>query len=603
MKIVTYNVNGLRPHVSQFRSLRKLLDSLDADVICFQETKLARQEMSTDVVQVEGYESFFSCTRTSDKGRTGYSGVATFCRVKSAFFSGEVALPISAEEGFTGVLKISSGFGKSEYPATIEGLDDFSTAELRKIDGEGRCIITDHEHFVLFNVYGPRAECDDTERIQFKLKFFNILKKRWESLLGQGRRIIVVGDLNIAPSAIDCCDAGPDFEKNEFRTWFKSLLVRNGEKHPERREAYTCWPTNSGAEEFNFGTRIDHILSAGPCLHKEENKGHSFVTCHVKECDILRQFKRWKPGNTPRHKEIKARNVKLAGSDHVPVYMSLMEIPNIQQHNTPSLSTRYCPQVYGCQQTLVSMFARRQPEEISLSGGSSSIPGDRVGVQVFSQLIKRPHHACHPSSSDLIHEGVFCTSDDCSEGSYKESSSDSPCSEIVHTKSFSSVVYRKNARQSQWSQLSLKSFFQKTVGVSDDSNNVYSEKELIQADISIPCCESNETLTKGGEHDAAKEWQSKQNTSMQEDDTSQPSEKDRNSVALVEWQRIQQLMQTSIPLCKGHKEPCVSRVVKKSGPNLGHRFYVCARAEGPALNPEANCGFFKWATAKSKNKR
>ncbi|KAK6123104.1 hypothetical protein DH2020_043165 [Rehmannia glutinosa] len=570
MKIVTYNVNGLRPRVSQFGSLRKLLDSLDADVICFQETKLARQEMRADLVQAEGYESFFSCTRTSDKGRTGYSGVATFCRVKSAFSSNEVALPVSAEEGFTGVLKISSGFGKSEYPSTIEGLEDFPTDELRKIDGEGRCIITDHEHFVLFNVYGPRAECDDTERIQFKLKFFNVLQKRWESLLGQGRRIIVVGDLNIAPSAIDRCDAGPDFEKNEFRTWFRSLLVRNGgpfsdvfrEKHPERREAYTCWPTNSGAEEFNFGTRIDHILSAGPCLHKEENKGHSFVTCHVKECDILRQFKRWKPGNTPRHKEIKARNVKLEGSDHVPVYTSLMEIPNVQQHNTPSLSTRYCPQVYGCQRTLVSMFARRQPEEISLSGESSSIPDDSVVVQVCSQLIKRPQHACNPSSSDLIHE----------------------------------------ARQSQWSQLSVKSFFQKTVGDSGDSNSV-SDKELTQADISIPCCESNETLTDGGEQDAAKEWQSKQSTSMQEDDTSQPSEKDKNNVALVEWQRIQQLMQTSIPLCKGHKEPCVSRVVKKSGPNLGHRFYVCARAEGPASNPEANCGFFKWATAKSKNKR
>lgn len=31
----------------------------------------------------------------------------------------------------------------------------------------------------------------------------------------QGRRILVVGDLNIAPAAIDRCDAGPDFEKNE----------------------------------------------------------------------------------------------------------------------------------------------------------------------------------------------------------------------------------------------------------------------------------------------------------------------------------------------------------------------------------------------------
>ncbi|KAK4416844.1 DNA-(apurinic or apyrimidinic site) lyase 2 [Sesamum alatum] len=584
MKIVTHNVNGLRPRVSQFGSLRKLLDALDADIICFQETKLSRQELRADLVQAEGYESFFSCTRTSDKGRTGYSGVATFCRVKSAFSSDEVALPVSAEEGFTGVLKISPGF------------------ESRK----RRCIITDHEHFVLFNVYGPRAQCDDTERIQFKHKFFDILQKRWESFLRQGRRIFVVGDLNVAPSAIDRCDAEPDFEKNEFRIWFRSLLVRNGgsffdvfrEKHPERREAYTCWPTNSGAEEFNFGSRIDHILSAGPCLHKEENVGHNIVTCHVKECDILEQFKRWKPGNTPRHKDIKGRAVKLEGSDHVPVCVSLMEIPNIQQHNTPPLSTRYCPQVYGCQRTLVSMFARRQPaEEISSSGGSNSISEDIV-LERCSQLIKRPLDACSPSLSEVIHQGVLDVS---SVDAHKESSSDSPCSQTGRSKA--SVVCKKKARQCQSAQLSLKSFFKKTVGVSGDPNSFSADSKLSQVDISFPYSGPNETSTEGGEHDSTKEWPAEQSLSTQEDDISQPSENEKNNVALVEWQRIQQLMQTSIPLCKGHKEPCVSRVVKKSGPNLGRRFYVCARAEGPASNAEANCGFFKWASATSKNKR
>ncbi|THU55445.1 hypothetical protein C4D60_Mb11t06620 [Musa balbisiana] len=36
MKIVTYNVNGLRQRVSQYGSLLRLLTSLDADIICFQ---------------------------------------------------------------------------------------------------------------------------------------------------------------------------------------------------------------------------------------------------------------------------------------------------------------------------------------------------------------------------------------------------------------------------------------------------------------------------------------------------------------------------------------------------------------------------------------
>lgn len=72
--------------------------------------------------------------------------MATFCRVKSAFSSDEVALPVAAEEGFTGLLEI----GKGEMAAAAEGLEEFSKDELLKVDGEGRCIITDHGHFGMF---------------------------------------------------------------------------------------------------------------------------------------------------------------------------------------------------------------------------------------------------------------------------------------------------------------------------------------------------------------------------------------------------------------------------------------------------------------------
>jgi hypothetical protein len=41
VKIVTYNVNGLRPRVVQHGSLRRLLDALDADIICFQVRPIA----------------------------------------------------------------------------------------------------------------------------------------------------------------------------------------------------------------------------------------------------------------------------------------------------------------------------------------------------------------------------------------------------------------------------------------------------------------------------------------------------------------------------------------------------------------------------------
>lgn len=76
------------------------------------------------------------------------AGVATFCRVKSAFSSTEVALPIAAQEGFTGLVGNSDN-GKCEARNEIvEDLEEeFAKEELLKVDSEGRCIITDHGHF------------------------------------------------------------------------------------------------------------------------------------------------------------------------------------------------------------------------------------------------------------------------------------------------------------------------------------------------------------------------------------------------------------------------------------------------------------------------
>ena len=52
------------------------------------------------------------------------------------------------------------------------------------------------------------------------------------------------------------------------------------------------------------------------------------------------------------------------------------------------------------------------------------------------------------------------------------------------------------------------------------------------------------------------------------------------------------------PLCKGHNEPCVLRMVKKPGPNKGKQFYTCNRGEGLKTNPEARCNTFLWVEKK-----
>jgi hypothetical protein len=57
---------------------------------------------------------------------------------------------------------------------------------------------------------------------------------------------------------------------------------------------------------------------------------------------MIRSAQNWKGG----------QSVKLEGSDHAPVLLTLMEIPEVSLHNTPSLSARYVPMIRGVQQTL-----------------------------------------------------------------------------------------------------------------------------------------------------------------------------------------------------------------------------------------------------------
>jgi len=56
-----------------------------SDVVCLQETKLTRSELSRELALVPGWESFFAFSSS----KTGYSGVVTFTRTS-------IALPVEA---------------------------------------------------------------------------------------------------------------------------------------------------------------------------------------------------------------------------------------------------------------------------------------------------------------------------------------------------------------------------------------------------------------------------------------------------------------------------------------------------------------------------
>lgn len=188
-----------------------------------------------------------------------------------------------------------------------------------------------------------------------------------------------------------------------------------------------------------------------------------------------------------------------------------------------------------------------------------------------------PGNTCTPSG--LESEFLISGGDECSRISVDDDGcKTSSTSRGDYIRRIPSNETKKKAKKSQGSQLSLKSFFQKS---SIHSNFVDHDTDCSadRADLLETKPQTNEPPVTNDQSGSTQQYELKSSKSTQEQDEPNTCSQEKNSVALLEWQRIQQVMQNSIPLCKGHREPCVARIVKKQGPNFGRRFYVCARAE------------------------
>lgn len=237
---------------------------------------------------------------------------------------------------------------------------------------------------------------------------------------------------------------------------------------------------------------------------------------------------------------------------------------------------------------------RQKAEQVKTFEVSSSFSDVDITSESCSESLKRSSQVCCISdlpsgdflSSSTLPEGVIPRRDGPSISFIDDSSvkTMTASSVIRHAKSMSGMTTKKKAKQSQCSgsQLSLKSFFQKSSNLKDGVANAGSDASLDQVDELKSSQDPSETSA--GDDGSKDSKTAELDVSASNNDqgvviSGSSSQSNKNDTALVEWQRIQQLMQNSIPLCKGHSEPCVSRVAKKPGPNHGRRFYVCARAE------------------------
>lgn len=289
--------------------MQEFLDSLESDIICFQETKLRGVDIfAEDDSWSSTYEGFCSFSET----RKGYSGVATFVK-KDTCLPYKVDLGLYKEDSEEHAWIISKVEQRGS-PASVENVE--------KLNKEGRVVITHHDEFVLCNMYGPSISSEEKidERMEYKMDFFRALEARLDMLWdassgGEGlkRKVIILGDFNIAPSPMDYPTVDVQFYRpgRPDRLWIQELLCQEYVDtfrifHPCREQAYTCWNTKLQARIHNIGSRIDLILVSKAIV---EDPDISIV-----DADIL---------------------PSVAGSDHCPVYVTLEKSTPWSSSNKP----------------------------------------------------------------------------------------------------------------------------------------------------------------------------------------------------------------------------------------------------------------------------
>ena len=231
---------------------------------------------------------------------------------------------------------------------------------------------------------------------------------------------------------------------------------------------------------------------------------------------------------------------------------------------------------------------RQAAKQVKSHVVSSSFSDESIILGGCSHSVKRSITNCNVPGTDISccsldqdSENTIPKVDDHSEDLTEEAT----CNTTIafnreYVSSMPNRETRKRARKSQ--QLSLRSFFQKSPNLDNGVDSSATDISTNQTGVVDSNNQSQEAPVMDDHGCSPMQNDTNGSASSQgqeEQDGSHSLEKEKNNVALLEWQRIQLLMQNSIPLCKGHREPCVSRVVKKPGPTCGHRFYVCARAE------------------------
>ena len=227
MRIISYNVNGLRAAIS--KGFLDWLKTDPADIICLQEVKAQKANIDHTPFYDLGYLDYWFSAQ-----RKGYSGVAVFSRIKP---------------------------------------DDVQYGTGHKIsDDEGRVLQLDFGDIHLINAYFPSGTMGPI-RQKYKYKWLDEFFAYLDQLRKKYSKIILCGDYNIAHKEIDIHNPKGNATTSGFlpeeRAWMDKFFshdwIDSFRLHHSEPHRYSWWSKRfPGVRASNKGWRIDYINVTAP---------------------------------------------------------------------------------------------------------------------------------------------------------------------------------------------------------------------------------------------------------------------------------------------------------------------------------------------------
>lgn len=249
MKIISYNVNGIRAAVN--KGFIGWLKSANPDVICLQEIKAMKEQLELEIFEEAGYHYHYWFSAQ----KKGYSGVAILSKLEP---------------------------NHVEYGTGIESMDF-----------EGRNLRADFNGVSVMSLYLPSGTNDD--RLQHKLDYMDMFQEYIDSLKKNIPNLIICGDYNICHEAIDIHNPKGLSNVSGFlpveREWIGSFIksgfidsFRHFNKEPDH---YTWWSYRANARANNKGWRLDYALASLPLQEKLKRSVILSDAEHSDHCPIL----------------------------------------------------------------------------------------------------------------------------------------------------------------------------------------------------------------------------------------------------------------------------------------------------------------------------